>query len=55
MKIIKEKSILISHKKNPNIFEFDYIIRIRSDIIISKKIDFSFLDLSNEDILKKIS
>ena len=35
-------------------FNYDYIIRIRSDIIITKKIDFSFLDLSNEDILKRL-
>jgi len=43
-------------KKYENIhnFKYDYIIRIRSDIIITKKIDFSFLDLSNEDILKRL-
>lgn len=43
-------------KKYENIhnFNYDYIIRIRSDIIITKKIDFSFLDLSNEDILKRL-
>ena len=43
-------------KKYENIhnFSYDYIIRIRSDVIITKKIDFSFLDLSNEDILKRL-
>lgn len=38
-----------------NNIKYDYIIRIRTDIVITKKIDFSFLTMTDEDLLKRLN
>jgi hypothetical protein len=37
-----------------NNINYDYIIRIRTDIVLCKEIDFSFLQLTNKDIENRI-
>jgi hypothetical protein len=38
-----------------NNIKYDYIIRIRTDVVITKKIDFSFLTLTDDDVLKRLN
>jgi len=37
-----------------NNFNYDYIVRVRTDIILCKEIDFSFLQLTDKDIENRI-
>jgi hypothetical protein len=46
--------VAMTNKENTENFKYDYIIRNRTDIIVNKPIDFKWLELSNEDIIKRL-
>ena len=40
--------------ENVNNIKYDYIIRLRTDVIYTKQLNFDFLNITNEDILNKL-
>ena len=46
--------IMMTRIENLENFKYDYVIRNRSDIVVNKPIDFKWLDLSVEEIIKRL-
>ena len=46
---------LLCHYEQSNNFTYDYIIRTRTDVILTKQIDFHWLNWSDEQIETRLS
>ena len=46
--------IMMTRIENAENFKYDYVIRNRTDIVVNKPIDFKWLDLSVEEIIKRL-